>query len=387
FDRESTVTSVNGDIKCPPAEFAFSGQGDSSAGTMLNRCLFFTQVCYLENAYCVRSDNRLLLLFPCPHGYGHLLCFVDVCCELVHCLSSLILSGDVESNPGPKTNKTSQANPGPNTRSRRNSTTEHSAATDGSGSDGDNADVGVQPTVANMFAQLLAGQRKLAQDIAEIKLFHLSVNSRFDALESRVAALESFPSASGDSGTPDANLLTEFKSLTDVVDRLVSRNDDLENRSRRNNLILHGLPEQVSESNELLMSNVSMFFSEKLAMDCPQIERCHRLGRIQDGRSRPVIMKLLDFRERLPVLKNCVMLKGSEFRVSEDFSPHVRSIRKKMWEASASFRNNGSSVRFRFDHVFIDNVRYNWDDATNALVKCTQRTPEATVSTSSTGPC
>lgn len=237
-----------------------------------------------------------------------------------------------------------------------------------------------------MFAQLLAGQRKLAQDIAEIKLFHLSVNSRFDALESRVAALESFPGTSGDSGAPGANLLTDFKSLTDVVDRLVSRNDDLENRSRRNNLILHGLPEQVSESNEMLMSNVSMFFSEKLAMDCPQIERCHRLGRIQDGRSRPVIMKLLDFRERLRVLKNCVMLKGSEFRVSEDFSPHVRSIRKKMWEASASFRNNGSSIRFRFDHVFIDNVRYNWDDATNALVKCTQRTPEATVAASSTGP-
>lgn len=237
-----------------------------------------------------------------------------------------------------------------------------------------------------MFAQLLAGQRKLAQDIAEIKLFYLSVNSRFVALESRVAALESFPGTSGDSGAPGANLLTDFKSLTDVVDRLVSRNDDLENRSRRNNLILHGLPEQVSESNEMLMSNVSMFFSEKLAMDCPQIERCHRLGRIQDGRSRPVIMKLLDFRERLRVLKNCVMLKGSEFRVSEDFSPHVRSIRKKMWEASASFRNNGSSIRFRFDHVFIDNVRYNWDDATNALVKCTQRTPEATVAASSTGP-
>ncbi|KAG0409793.1 hypothetical protein HPB47_013091 [Ixodes persulcatus] len=37
-----------------------------------------------------------------------------------------------------------------------NSTTEHSTAADGGGGDGENADVGDQPTVANMFAQLLA---------------------------------------------------------------------------------------------------------------------------------------------------------------------------------------------------------------------------------------
>ncbi|KAG0430721.1 hypothetical protein HPB47_022434 [Ixodes persulcatus] len=40
---------------------------------------------------------------------------------------------------------------------RRNSTTEHLTAADGSGSDGDCADVGDQPKVANMFAQLLVG--------------------------------------------------------------------------------------------------------------------------------------------------------------------------------------------------------------------------------------
>ncbi|KAH6923187.1 hypothetical protein HPB50_024610 [Hyalomma asiaticum] len=40
--------------------------------------------------------------------------------------------------------------------------------------------------------------------------------------------------------------------------------------------------------------------------------------------------------------------------VHEDFSPQVRSILKKLWEASACHRDNGSSVQLRFDHVFID---------------------------------
>ncbi|KAG0412591.1 hypothetical protein HPB47_010259, partial [Ixodes persulcatus] len=58
-------------------------------------------------------------------------------------------------------------------------------------SDNDGGHIERQPTVSDMFAELLAGQKKMAQDIAEIKLFHQSVNSRFDALEARVAALES----------------------------------------------------------------------------------------------------------------------------------------------------------------------------------------------------
>ncbi|KAG0437983.1 hypothetical protein HPB47_017201 [Ixodes persulcatus] len=112
FDRASTVTSVNKNIKCPPTGFALSGQG-------------------------------------------------------------------------PKTNKTSQANLGPNTRSRRNPTTEHSTAADGSGSDGDYADVGDQPTVANMFAQLLEGEPQFGVG----RLQHRSSATVFSAFKEIVAVV------------------------------------------------------------------------------------------------------------------------------------------------------------------------------------------------------
>lgn len=78
------------------------------------------------------------------------------------------------------------------------------------------------PTAANMFARLFAGQQKLAQDIAEIDLFHQPVINRFGALESRVAALGSFAATSRNSGASGKDMYAQLQSLT-VVSRLVRR--------------------------------------------------------------------------------------------------------------------------------------------------------------------
>lgn len=115
-------------------------------------------------------------------------------------------------------------------------------------------------------------------------------------------------------------------------------------------------------------SNVRQFFTEKLNIECPPIERCHRIGTKREGRSRPVILRVLDFRNKTEIMKIVSKLKGTKFYVTEDFSANVRAIRKKLWTATYSFRNRGSVVRLRYDHVFINNVRYWWNDTENALV-------------------
>ncbi|XP_077485309.1 uncharacterized protein LOC144095446 [Amblyomma americanum] len=228
------------------------------------------------------------------------------------------------------------------------------------------------PAINEMLAELLAGQRKMAEDIADIKRFQQRVNSRFEALESRVSALESSsPTSNGDASDG-------------VVSKLASRNDELENRSRRNNLIFHGLAEEDEETNKALFIAVTMVFIDNLQLDCPKIERYHRLGRKQEGRPRPVIVKLLDFREKTQALKNAHRLKNSGISLSEDFSAHVRLIRKKIWDATQSYRDSGSKVHLRYDHVFIDSVRFNWDDVEKSLVKDSKSTPPHTAAANAT---
>lgn len=67
------------------------------------------------------------------------------------------------------------------------------------------------------------------------------------------------------------------------------------------------------------------------------------------------------------VLKCVSKLKGSGLYITEDLSPNVRTLRKKLWDATASYRDSGSRVKLRYDHAYIDDVRYIWDNSTDSL--------------------
>ncbi|XP_077540094.1 uncharacterized protein LOC144152631 [Haemaphysalis longicornis] len=223
-----------------------------------------------------------------------------------------------------------------------------------------------------MLAELIKGQKRISQEITEIKNFNQMINSRFDALEARVSALESVPAALP-SAALNGNVESELHQLNIKIGQLSLRNGELENRSRRNNLLLHGFPEAPDETHDILLPNISAWLGKELEIHCPNFERCHRIGRKHADRPRPVIMKLLHYREKTNVLKNGHKPKDSDFCISEDFSKRIRSIRKKIWEAAKPFRDNGSMVHLSFDHAFIDKVRYNWDDNTDTLVRVPSR--------------
>lgn len=218
-----------------------------------------------------------------------------------------------------------------------------------------------------MFSKLLEGQSKLAHDIADIKSFQQTVACRFDALESRVNELECPPKPIEHGSVSE--LRAEINCLTSKINELILKNDDLENRSRRNNLIMHGISEDSNENTSTLLCSVTSVFTNTLKITCPQIERVHRLGKARTGYTRPIILKLSNFGEKSVVLKNSSKLKGSNVFITEDFSSRIRHIRKKIWEASLPFRNEGSVVKLSYDDAFIDKVRYNWDTMSNALVK------------------
>lgn len=105
--------------------------------------------------------------------------------------------------------------------------------------------------------------------------------------------------------------------------KLDSRSDELENRSRRNNIVVYGLPEPNSESPEQLLDSFKYLMSDKLGLQCTDIERWHRLGARRGEKPRPAIFKFLDYRSKLAILKNARKLKGTQIYVNEDFSEHV----------------------------------------------------------------
>lgn len=152
------------------------------------------------------------------------------------------------------------------------------------------------------------------------------------------------------------------KTVTCQAERLI----DLENRSRRNNLLVFGVEEQHKESEaDLRKVVVNEIFGKRLGIEVKSIERIHRIGRKDAARCRPIIMKFYDSREKESVLHHCKKLKGSSISISNDYAQETVAVRKKLWESAAADRANGKKTTLLGDKIKIDEQLYAWDTVQN----------------------
>ena len=107
---------------------------------------------------------------------------------------------------------------------------------------------------------------------------------------------------------------------------------ELEDYSRRNNLILDGIPERSGETNENLQVAVVNIFKEKMNVNA-NVEIAHRLGRSGNpnhnpSRPRQVIVKMRNFSDRQACIRSASKLKGTNIYINEDLSRASLEIRK-----------------------------------------------------------
>lgn len=151
--------------------------------------------------------------------------------------------------------------------------------------------------------------------------------------------------------------------MQSTIETLEKRIDELENRSRRGNLIVYGLPEANDETSESLEKIVNeKIIRDTLELDPIEIERIDRLGRPAPDKTRPVIFKLLDTRQKAVILKQCKKLKDTEYSIREDFSRRIRDIRKKLWDSAKENRDKKDKVSLAFDKLYINNCAFVWRD-------------------------
>lgn len=80
------------------------------------------------------------------------------------------------------------------------------------------------------------------------------------------------------------------------------------------------------------------------------------------------MLKLLDLRDKVTILRNCTKLKGTTFSVGEDFSNRVRYIRKMLWQIAKTKKEAGDKVFLVCDKLKVNEDLYRWDDDTNDIV-------------------
>ena len=139
---------------------------------------------------------------------------------------------------------------------------------------------------------------------------------------------------------------------------------DLENRSRRENLLFFGISDDREESWESSEEKISAFLKEKLGIDKDIVfHRVHRIGKYRRGaNARPIIAKLLLAKDKELIMKNVGKLKDTGFSICEDFCQVTRNKRKLLLPHMKKAKTLGKKAFLRVDTLSIDGVIYHVDD-------------------------
>jgi chromosome segregation ATPase len=141
-------------------------------------------------------------------------------------------------------------------------------------------------------------------------------------------------------------------ALWNQMEKMQRKMDDLEGRSKRQNLIFYGMVKEQNETNETLEQRVKELLTDRLEIaEDVEFDRVHRISNKPDS---PVIMKCTFYKDKLRILKLKNKMKGSNIFIGEDYSQSVRETRKKLSAIMKTLKGEGKNVKLVFDHLFVD---------------------------------
>ncbi|XP_038061921.1 uncharacterized protein LOC119732469 [Patiria miniata] len=149
----------------------------------------------------------------------------------------------------------------------------------------------------------------------------------------------------------------EFNKLDDQI-------DDLQNRNRRNNIVIHGIPESAGNG-QSCEEFIGKFLADHMKLDGGseiEIERAHRTpghrppstGPNQRQRPRLIHCKLLRYTDRQHIIKNAARhlknnpFQGSNIFISDDVTQRIREQRRRLREQHLQSIRQDSRVQFAY---------------------------------------
>ena len=136
----------------------------------------------------------------------------------------------------------------------------------------------------------------------------------------------------------NGELLQRISALEDADHANDASHDQMEQYSRRNCLLVHGIGEAANEDTTKLVLDT---FSRNLEfpVKIEDIDRTHRLGRAhQDGTARPIIVKFARYMVRADVYRAKRKLKGTGTVITESLTRKRVTILKNAQEKYGKFK-------------------------------------------------
>ena len=258
--------------------------------------------------------------------------------------SLLLLAGDVETNPGPGSNDNK-------VHAIRQTRLSVSAA---SGKDGLNKSQTKGTTMDDLAEMMAAMNGNMTGMRSEMTAMGGKMSSMSETMTTMQADMSGIKSQFEETQQRVEQLERENEQLRKSHSELLDRVDDLENRSRRNNLLFYGIKKSDNENCESVLKDL---FSDNLDLsDDIQINRAHRVGSKDDA---PIIARLTFFKDKERIMKSKKKLDGTDIYIGEDYSKGVREIRKTLSKIKKAMKqkDKDKKIHLVYDHMYVDGVK------------------------------
>lgn len=112
-------------------------------------------------------------------------------------------------------------------------------------------------------------------------------------------------------------ILSALKSLQSQIEALADMYDQMEMRNRRKILLVHGVSEEEKDPVKAVSDMVTKHLKLSNFNITSSVKQCHRLGKLNTTRPRPILVKFCDLESRSMVWSAKTHLKQTGLTVSE----------------------------------------------------------------------
>lgn len=152
----------------------------------------------------------------------------------------------------------------------------------------------------------------------------------------------------------------KYKQLENRLLETEKRLETLESEKRKTNIVVTGIQMNENINQGDMIQVVKTKLKQLIKIEC------NIQGAIKLGRNR-VLIKMESFEEKLQLLKNKNLLKGTQIYIDSDLTPQEREIQSKLREIMRTKKAEGQTVKMGHQKIIINGKEMVWDKTENQL--------------------
>ena len=184
-------------------------------------------------------------------------------------------------------------------------------------------EVNIMTIISSNFTLTIKEMKSLKQEVNDLKK---NIEFTQNYLEEKIADVEKKISTFEIKVNEMYHYQIDLDYVNDSLSELQETISEMENRSRRNNVRVHGVTEEKGETWEDCENKVLEILRDEIEIEDVTIERAHRVKPCQNEKnnkgkdsSRTTVCKLPYYKDKTQILQKCHHLTGTSYYINEDF--------------------------------------------------------------------